>query len=90
MSVEADKETRKMRILGHTALHSTMSGISITKQLRIMGYSGEWVDNKVKKENPGMSVKLLISVQAFGFHLGLNTECILTRFETRQSLQLYF
>jgi hypothetical protein len=48
-----------------------------------MGNSGECsVDNKVRKEKPGMSVKLLMSVEEFGFHLGLNVECILTRFKT--------
>jgi hypothetical protein len=40
------------------------------------------MDNKVKKEKPGMSVELLMSREEFGFHLGLNTECILTRFKT--------
>jgi hypothetical protein len=48
-----------------------------------MGNSEECsVDNKVKKEKLGMSVKLLMSAEEFGFHLGLNVECILTRFKS--------
>jgi hypothetical protein len=48
---------------------------AVKKQQGIMG-------NKVKKEKPGMPVKFLMSSEEFGFHLGLNTECILTRFKT--------
>lgn len=40
------------------------------------------MDNKVKKEKPGMSVEFLMNREEFGFHLGLGTECILTRFKT--------
>lgn len=72
-----------MVTLGRTALQAPWVETALTKQQGIMGNSEECsVDNKVKKEKPGMSVEFLVSREEFGFHLGLNTECILTRFKT--------
>jgi len=83
MSVEEDKESRKMGTLGRTAIQAPWVESAVTKQQGIMGNSRECsVDNNVKKEKPGTSVELLVSREEFGFHLGLNTQCILTRFKT--------
>ena len=72
-----------MRTLGRTAMQASWVESAVTKQQGILGNSGECsVDNEVKKEKPGMSVELLMSREEFGFHLGLNTEYILTRFKT--------
>jgi hypothetical protein len=87
MSVEEDKETRKMGTLSRVALQAPWVESAVTKQQGIMGNSGECtVDNRAKKEKPAMSVELLMSREKFGFHLGLNTGCILTRFKTCESL----
>ena len=72
-----------MGTLGRTAMQAPWVESAATKQEGIMGNSGECsLGNKVKKEKPGMSVELLISRKEFGFHLGLDTECMLTRFKT--------
>ena len=40
------------------------------------------MENRVKNEKPGMSVEFVMGREESGFHLGLDTGCILTRFRT--------